>query len=203
MSDMIDSIKPKSIQLNYDDFIGRESLVIKITKVTVDKTEQPVSVFYEKGETPYMPSKSMRRVIVACWGDKKESYIGRSLKLFGNPKIKYSGKEAGGIQISELSHIDTKKTIRLTVAKGRREDFTVSPLVTEAPLDDKETKAFEWVKSKISSIDSCKTIDDLDDFTNKYSDVISSARKYKNAENIYDEAIQKQLRTIENLGRDL
>ncbi len=129
MSEMIDTISPKSSQLNYDDFIGRESMIIKITKVTVAKTDQPVSIFYEfDGSKPYMASKGMRRIIIECWGDKKENYIGRYLKLFGNPKVRWAGKEAGGIQIAELSNIEASKTINLTVAKGKREPFTVKPL---------------------------------------------------------------------------
>lgn len=130
MSDMLDTIKPKSTQLNYDDFIGRENMVIKITKVIVDlKKEQSTSIYFDgDNNMPYMPSKGMRRVIIECWGDKKENYIGRYLKLFGNPKVKWAGKEAGGIQIAELSNIDAPKTIRLTVAKGKREDFPVKPL---------------------------------------------------------------------------
>lgn len=129
MSEMLNTITPKTNQCNYDDFVGREFLLIKITKVTVDNTDQPVSIFYE-GENikSYKPSKGMRRVIIECWGDKKENYIGRYLKLFGNPKVKWAGKEAGGIQIAELSNIDAPKTIRLTVAKGKREDFPVKPL---------------------------------------------------------------------------
>lgn len=130
MSDMLDTIKPKSTQLNYDDFIGRENMVIKITKVIVDlKKEQSTSIYFDgDNNMPYMPSKGMRRVIIECWGDKKENYIGRYLKLFGNPKVKWAGKEAGGIQIAELSNIESAKTIRLTVAKGKREDFSVKPL---------------------------------------------------------------------------
>lgn len=129
MSEMLESITPKSNQLNYDDFVGRESMIIKITKVTVSKTDQPVSIFYEHDlNKPYMASKGMRRIIIECWGDKKENYIGKYLKLFGNPKVKWAGKEAGGIQIAELSNIESAKTINLTVAKGKREPFTVKPL---------------------------------------------------------------------------
>lgn len=136
MSDMLNTIIPKADQCNYDDFIGRDFLIIKITKVLITNTDQPVSIFYENDNgKPYKPSKGMRRIIIECWGDKKELYIGRSLKLFGNPKVKWAGKEAGGIQIAELSDISAPKTINLTVAKGKREPFTVNPLKISA-LDE-------------------------------------------------------------------
>lgn len=136
MSEMLETITPKADQLNFDDFIGRENLLIKITKVTISKSDQPVSIFFENDNgKPYKPSKGMRRIIIECWGDKKENYIGRSLKLFGNPKVKWAGKEAGGIQIAELSNLDATKTINLTVAKGKREPFTVNPLKVSA-LDE-------------------------------------------------------------------
>jgi hypothetical protein len=133
MSEMLNTIVPKADQQNFDDFIGIDFKVIKITKVLITNTDQPVSIFFENDNSkPYKPSKGMRRVIIECWGDKKENYIGRSLKLFGNPKVKWAGKEAGGIQIAELSHIDAPKTINLTVAKGKREPFTVKPLIISA-----------------------------------------------------------------------
>lgn len=129
MSEMLSTITPKADQQNFDDFIGRENMVIKITKVLITNTDQPVSIFFEHDNSkPYKPSKGMRRVIIECWGDKKENYIGRYLKLFGNPKVRWAGKEAGGIQIAELSNIENAKTINLTVAKGKREPFTVKPL---------------------------------------------------------------------------
>lgn len=130
MSDMLDTIVPKSDQLNYDDFIGRESRVIKITKVTKkDTKEQPISIFFEGDEgRPYKPSKGMRVAIINCWGDKKENYVGKFLRLYGEPKVKWAGKEQGGIRISEASDISEPVTFLLTIAKGVRVNYTVKPL---------------------------------------------------------------------------
>lgn len=137
MGNMLDTVKPKSDQMNFEDFLGRDSIVIKITKVTTDgPIDQPVSIFYE-GESlkPYKPNKSMRRVLIHCWGIEKDVYIGRSLRLFGNPKVKWAGAEAGGIQISEFSNIEKAMTINLTVSRGKKEKFTVNPLKISA-LDE-------------------------------------------------------------------
>ena len=62
---MLESIAPKSNQLNADDLIGGRSITIKITKVSGVAGEQPICINYEGDNgKPYYPCKSMRRVLV-------------------------------------------------------------------------------------------------------------------------------------------
>lgn len=130
MTNMREAIIPKSDQLNSDDLIGRE-LTIKITGVTVrGGQEQPVAVSYDgDGGKPYKPCKSMCRVMVATWGADASKYVGRSMTLYRDPKVKWAGMEVGGIRISHMSHIEETMTMALTVTRANKKPYVVKPLV--------------------------------------------------------------------------
>ena len=129
MSDMKPVIEPKSDQLNADDLIAGE-ITVTISKVSIrGGPEQPVAVHFEGDNgKPYKPCKSMCRVMVHAWGPDSSKYIGRSMTLYCDPKVKWAGMEVGGIRISHMSHIDDKLTMALTASKGKRQPYTVQPL---------------------------------------------------------------------------
>lgn len=129
MSDMREVIVPKSDQLNSDDLIAGP-ITIKVTGVKLSPgTEQPVSVSFEGDNgKPYKPCKSMCRVLVQMWGDKAKNYVGKSMTLYRDPKVKWGGVEIGGIRISHMSDISGDATMALTATKGSRKLFTVKPL---------------------------------------------------------------------------
>lgn len=133
MSDMRQVIIPKSDQLNADDLLAGP-ITIKITAVTVrGGQEQPVSISYEGDEgKPYKSCKSMNRVLVTAWGPDSSKYIGRSLTLYCDPKVKWGGMEVGGIRISHMSHIEKPLTLALTVTRANKKPYTVQPLAVEA-----------------------------------------------------------------------
>lgn len=133
MTDLSQTIVPKSDQLNADDLIAGP-LTIRVSRVTAnpDSAEQPVSVFYEgDGGKPYKPCKSMRRVLVACWGADGSAFAGRSMTIYRDPSVTWGGLEVGGIRISHLSHIEREMTMALTATKKARKPYTVKPLVVE------------------------------------------------------------------------
>ena len=134
MSDMRETIIPKSDQLNADDLIGRE-LTIKITGVDIKGgQEQPVSIHFEgDGGKPYKACKSMCRVMVSAWGPDSKKYVGRSLTLYRDPKVKWGGMEVGGIRISHMSDIEAPLTMALTQTRANRKPFTVKPLTKQNP----------------------------------------------------------------------
>ena len=122
------AIEPDSTQINADDLIAGPRTVT-IDKVTRGNTEQPVNISLV--ETPgraWRPSKSMRRVLVAAWGPDTTAYTGRRVTLYREPSIKFGREVVGGIRVSHLSHISKPLTVPLTVARGKRETFTVQPL---------------------------------------------------------------------------
>lgn len=158
MIDMGKTIEPKSDQMNFDDFTGGVSKTVKITNVTgSDSSEQPVSIHYEgDNNKPYKPCKSMRRVLVHCWGRNAKDYIGRSLTLYGDPEIKFGGLAVGGIRISNMSHIDKPITMALTATRANKKPFTVKPL-TEAPQTPSAT-----LEDMLSDISTAPTLEGLE-----------------------------------------
>ena len=129
MNDMAGTIIPKSDQLNADDLLTGP-ITVKITGVTVrGGPEQPVSISYEGDNgKPYKPCKSMCRVMVTAWGADSKKYVGRSMTLYRDPKVKWGGMEVGGIRISHMSHIDESMTMALTVTRANKKPYTVKPL---------------------------------------------------------------------------
>ena len=77
MTNMLQTIVPKSDQLNADDLIGRD-LTITITGVEIKGgQEQPVSIHFDGDNgKPYKACKSMCRVMVSAWGADSKQYVG-------------------------------------------------------------------------------------------------------------------------------
>lgn len=143
--DMLKTIAPKTTQLNADDLIGNRSLTITITKAVAGPgIDQPVALHYEGG-LPYLPCKSMRRVLVHCWGNDANAYVGRSLTLYRDEKVRFGGAEVGGIRISHMSHISEPMTMALTASRAQRKPYTVQPLAgaTPTPEDKAINEAFD------------------------------------------------------------
>lgn len=134
MNDMKATIIPKSDQLNADDLLSGP-ITIKITDVKIKAgQEQPVAIHYDGDNgKPYKACKSMCRVMVSAWGADASKYIGRSLTLYCDPKVKWGGMEVGGIRISHMSDIDSSMTMALTVTRANKKPFTVKPLNIPSP----------------------------------------------------------------------
>lgn len=148
ISDMTNTIVPKSDQLNADDLIGGP---ITVTVQSVSKTgadDQPVSIHIGGGRQPYKPCKSMRRLLVFCWGKDGNQWIGRSMTLYCDPSVKWAGAEVGGIRISHLSHIDKQMSVSLTVTRGKRKPYVVEPLTTpDYPQAEFDKNLPAWTKA--------------------------------------------------------
>lgn len=130
-----DTIIPKSDQLNYDDVMSK-SLTVKVTGMAVGSAEQPVIVRVVDAETgaalrDYKPCKSMRRVLIACWGDKGKDWIGKQMTLIGDPDVAFGGVKVGGIRIAAVSGIDAPKSIMLTTTRSKRAAYVVKPITGE------------------------------------------------------------------------
>lgn len=133
---------PRTDQANYDDFIaGPRTIKITAVKANDGSKEQPISVYFEGDEgKPYKPCLSMRRVMVHVWGADARNYVGRSMTLYGDPKVQFGGMAVGGIRISHMSHIDKPQTMALTATRAKRAPFTVQPL-QGAPVESPPTIA--------------------------------------------------------------
>jgi len=137
MSDMSETIIPKSDQLNADSLLaGPRTITIREVQINPG-AEQPVAVYFDADEgKPFMPSKSMRRVMVMVWGPDATTYVGRSMTLYRDASVTWGGMEVGGIRISHMTGLDRPMTLVLTATKKTRKPFPVLPLVIEA-IEDK------------------------------------------------------------------
>ena len=131
--DLTRTIEADSTQVNADELTDIPRIVT-ITAVTKGSADQPVNI--ELAEYPgkaYRPCKSMRRVLVQCWGPDASTYIGRRLAIYNDRSVRWGGQAVGGVRIKALSHIDKPITLALTVTRGKRAPYTVEPLAEAAP----------------------------------------------------------------------
>lgn len=137
--DMSTTVAPKSNQLNADDLIAGP-MTITITKVSASgSVEQPVAVSFEGDDgKPYLPCKSMRRVMISAWGVNATEYVGRAMTLYRDPKVLWGGMEVGGIRISHMTHIEREMVMALTATQKKRVPYTVKPLKQERPAQPKQ-----------------------------------------------------------------
>jgi len=143
VSDLSNTIKPKSDQLNADDLLTGP-MTVTITDVKGGTVEQPVHIYIE-GQQPYKPCKGMRRVLINAWGINGKEWVGKSATLFCNPDVKWAGVALGGIEISHVSHISKPLTMMLTKARGRKSGFTVQPLIIEKREFIVDDNAQGWI----------------------------------------------------------
>ena len=143
--DITDSLAANSAQQNYDEYLAGPKTVT-VQEVRKGTAEQPVEVhLVEHPGKPFKPAKSVRRVLAAAWGTDASKWTGRRLTIYGDPSVRYGGKEVGGLRVSHVSHIDKPLTVALTVTRGKRAPFTVHPLPDAPPVppipDDVQTLA--------------------------------------------------------------
>ena len=158
--DMRPTITPKSDQLNADDLIaGPRTVTITGVKAAPRSAEQPVAVYFEGDNgKPYMPCKSMRRVMVAVWGPDASQYAGRSMTLFRDPTVTWGGMEVGGIRISHMTDMEAPVVLALTATKKARKPHRVLPLVvaklTDEPPPEKDTTTIraEGLAAKFAAV---------------------------------------------------
>nr|WP_278101133.1 hypothetical protein [Microbacterium proteolyticum] len=133
--DISETLAPKSAQLDYEDFLGgpKTLTVQEVRKGPSD--EQPIEVVFIEADRPWRPAKTVRRLLVACWGSDASVYPGRKVTLFGDPKVKWGGVEIGDIRLSHASHIDGPLRVALQVTRGKRDVFTVEPLKADPLIE--------------------------------------------------------------------
>lgn len=130
--DLTDTLAPNSDQLDAVDLLAGPR-TFTIARVSAGNAEQPVNIHLAEFDRPWRPGKSMRRVLVACWGADASAYVGRRVTLFCDPDVKFGGEAVGGTRISALSHLDKPRTIPLLVTRGRSAPYKVLPLSGDAP----------------------------------------------------------------------
>jgi hypothetical protein len=134
MTDLSQTIDPKSDQLNADDLIAGPRTITVTRVVGSNNKEQPISIYFEGDNgKPYKPCKSMRRVLVQLWDKDGSTYTGKMMTLYREPRVQYGGIDVGGVRISHLSHIESDTQLMLTTKRGKRDSYSVKRLVTPKP----------------------------------------------------------------------
>ncbi len=134
VTNLRDTILAKSDQLNADDIIGT-GITITVTAVKRgDSAEQPVVIHYNGDNgRPYKPCKTMRRVLIAGWGENGAAWIGRSMTLYNEPSVKFGGVAVGGIRISHMTDIGNGISMATNASKGKKKEVIIQPLKAQAP----------------------------------------------------------------------
>lgn len=147
VSNLRSTIIPKSDQLNADQLLGQD-MIVTITGVSLASSpDQPVIIHYE-GENgrPFKPCKTVRKILIALWGEDGNQWIGRTMHLYCDEKVKWAGEAVGGIRIKALSHIECNKDISLTETRGKKVKARImkftpennAAYVTPLPVFDKD-----------------------------------------------------------------
>ncbi len=129
ITDLRHTIVPKSDQLNADQLIGGP-MTVRVSQVRLGSTsEQPVTVNYEgDGGRPFKPCLTMRRVLILAWGADGTKWVGRSMTLYNDPKVRFGPEETGGVRISHLSDIKGDIKVSLTASKGKKAQYLIKRL---------------------------------------------------------------------------
>jgi hypothetical protein len=177
--DMSQTIAPKSDQINADDLIGGPR-TITVTRVTGNEgnAEQPVNVFFEGDNgKPFRPCKSMRRVMVKVWGADASKYVGNSMTIYPDPKVKWGGMEVGGIRISHMTGIDAPQVMALTETRSKRAPYTVKPL-KDVPQAQGNTEAAEKAgRTFITNIGRAPDLEKLDEYAASKSGLLDDLKR--------------------------
>lgn len=122
--------KPKSDQLNYENFISGPQ-TFTVAKVTPGDRDHPVFVhMVECPATPYKPSKGMLKCLASPdgWGDKSSQWTGKAITLYGDPTVIYGGVEVGGIKVGALEGIASDYETLISARRGVRKPHLIKKL---------------------------------------------------------------------------
>lgn len=157
MSDIEDlrhTIAPKSDQLNADDLIaGPVTVTVIGVRASAGDPQQPIAIDIGDGLQPYKPCKSMRRVLIALWGQNGKAWIGRRMTLYCDPSVIYGGVRVGGIRISHMSDIGQDTSLLLTTTRSKRKEYVVKLLTEAKQTADKQRKPpYPWKTDTLTKI---------------------------------------------------
>lgn len=129
----------KSDQINAADLIGAP-LVCQITDIRMTgAADQPIAIHVDAHPQPWKPSKTSRRVLLACWPDTDPSdWVGRWIVLYNDESVMWAGKAEGGIRMSHCSHIDRDVVVSVNATRGKKAPQRVQPY---HPQDDQHSPA--------------------------------------------------------------
>lgn len=140
ISDLRDTIVPKSDQLNADQLLGGP-ITITVTDVRRGTADQPITIHYDgEGGRPFKPCKTVRKILVHAWGADGNAWIGRRMTLFNRPDVKWGGEEVGGIRVSHLSHIPSPMEVSLAETRSVKKKSRIEKLGEQSTPEDSRAR---------------------------------------------------------------
>lgn len=127
IEDLRPTTLPKSTQLNADQLIvGPMDITITDVRIGPDEKQSIVVHYENEAGRPFMPCLTMRRVLIAAWGHDGREWIGKSLRVYHEPHVRFGGDEVGGVRISHMTDIPGQRIeLRLTTSKGKKALTTI------------------------------------------------------------------------------
>jgi len=121
--------EPRSDQWNAEDFIGSPR-TFQIAGVRVGTAEQKYDILLEGEERVWRPPLTVLRLLMAGWGDDSTLWVGRRVRLYNDPAIRFGKEQTGGIRISHMSNLPDGKPLRksLQESRGKRKTHVIDPL---------------------------------------------------------------------------
>ena len=153
ISNLRDTIIPKSDQLNAEQLLSAPMTIIVTDIKRGSGPDQPVIVSYANDEgRPYKPCKTCRKILIFAWGDDGSEWIGKRMTLYCDPDIKFGGVKVGGIRISHLSDIERDMAVSLNVTKGKKGEFVIRKLPDIRPIAELKRLLGEAAKSGVKDL---------------------------------------------------
>jgi hypothetical protein len=161
LHDITNTLAAKSDQLNAEDLAGGP-MTAQIERVTAGQ-DHPIAVHLQGMNRPWYPCKTVRRLLVECWGADATIWPGRWVRLYREPSVMYGGKQVGGIRMDGASHIDHAITRTMQERRGRYKEFKIeriTPPQTAQPAPPSKAGAIETLDAAL--LDHDLTPGDLD-----------------------------------------
>ena len=129
------ALEAKSDQLNAVDIVGSEPVIkIREVKINNNATGQKVWIYFDGDNgRPWKPCKGMGRILMAAWGKKSADWVGKHVKLFIEPTVRYAGQEVGGIEIRSVSDIAQSGINVIHVKSQKQRGMRHVPLLVVTP----------------------------------------------------------------------
>ncbi len=129
--DFAESLNAKSDQLNADNLAGGP-ITVQITGARVARSEdQPLSLRLSGGHMPWKPCKGMRRLLAEAAGSTSaRPWVGKWIRLYRDPRVKWAGKESGGIRVSgiDASILGSTRDFRVRDTRSSHTVYRVEPI---------------------------------------------------------------------------
>lgn len=151
ITDISSTIIPRSDQTNADQLLTGP-MDITVVKVSEGSVDQPLNIHYENdGGRPFRPCKTCRRILALAWGKDARQWVGRSMRLYADPAVKFGGQDVGGVRISHMTDIPKDINVQLTATKGKKAPHTIK--LMRAPDSG--------IEQTVRILGECATIEDL------------------------------------------